>query len=306
MMTDTGLPEYHPYRSATARDRYIARYDERAASWPVVSEAMMVDTPHGETLVRTSGLTEAPPLVLLPGAWTHSLQWPPTLIEAFSKTYRTYSIDNVYDLGRSVSSRPAKTTADHMAWLDELLDAIGLVDGVNLFGCSRGGWLSAEYVLHAPHRLAKTIWLSPGLVVQRADFLKNAANGPRSLAALRKPSSDTVGAMMRWLMPEAERCDKMGFDQYVDDVVLGLQCYAKMPGLGGPRVFSAAELGRMRVPVLYMAGADEKLSSVVAAVSRLKRVAPQIETAVFPGVGHGLVNAQPAAVAERALQFLDA
>jgi len=188
--------------------------------------------------------------------------------------------------------------------MDELFYALNLVKDISLLGCSRGGWLTAEYVLHAPDRLRKVIWLSPGLVVQRPSFLSNVSNGPRSLAAIRKPSADTVGAMMRWLMPDAERSDKTGFDQYVDDVALGLQCYAEVPGIRGPRVFSAAELGSMRLPVLYMAGEDEKLSSVAAAVSRLKRVAPQIETAVFAGAGRGLVNSQPAAVAERALQFL--
>ncbi len=63
----TSRPEYHPFRSAEARDRYLAAYDKRAASWPVASETVMVDTEQGRTFVRISGLADAPPLVMLPG-----------------------------------------------------------------------------------------------------------------------------------------------------------------------------------------------------------------------------------------------
>lgn len=304
-MVGAVLSEYHPFASAESRERYLAHYDEQAASWPLASETRMVDAMHGRTLVRVSGPSDAPPLVLLNGVWTHSLQWASSMIKSFSEKYRTHTLDNLYDLGRSVSALPAKGTGDHMAWLDELFDALGLSGGINIMGISRGAWLSAEYVLHAPHRIAKSIWLSPALVAQRAS-LQNAANGPRSLAVFVRPTPRTVGAMLRWLMPEWERFDRAGFEQYVAEVTLGLQCFAKIPNAMGPRVFSDSELGGIRTPILYIAGQDEKLCSVKAAAARLASVAPQVQRAVFPDAGHALITVQEQAVSDMVLKFLAA
>jgi pimeloyl-ACP methyl ester carboxylesterase len=300
------LHESHPFRSTEARDRYLARYDAQAAAYPVASEARLVHTDHGDTLVRISGPVERPPLVLLPGAWAHSLMWPPEMIQAFSKTYRTYYVDNIVDFGRSVSTRPVERTPDFMAWLDQLFDALALHDVINLMGMSRGAWLAAEYTLHAPQRLAKVVWLSPGFTVIGPDPKSGAVGGPLSLAALMLPSPGTVGAMMRWLMPEVLAYDGSCFAQYVDDTALGLKCFdSRMVGRAtGPRVLSDAELAGIEVPVLYMAGADEKLSSVSAAVSRLSSVAPRIRTTVVPGVGHGLITVQPETVSSSVLRFL--
>ena len=304
-MSAARLRECHPFRSAEARERYLAYYDAEAESWPVPGETRMVRTDHGETCVRVTGPHDAPPLVLQPGVWGHSLMWPPALIEALSEDFRTYAVDNICDVGRSVSSRPLTKTDEFMSWLDGLFDALGLADGINLMGCSRGAWLSAEYVLHAPHRLAKVVWLSPALV----------ASGPRpggfaglpiSLAALLAPSPATVGALMRWLMPDYLRSDPRSFDKYVADTALGLQCFdtTKACRYLGPRKFDDAELRGIGVPVLYMAGAEEKMSSATAAVSRLAAVAPDIETAVFPGAGHDLLTVQPEALGRRMLEFL--
>jgi pimeloyl-ACP methyl ester carboxylesterase len=299
------LREHHPFRSAEARDRYLARYDAQARAWPVHSEARMVHTDHGDTLVRISGPVEGPPLVLLPGVWAHSLMWSPELIGSLSEAYRTYSVDNIVDFGRSVSTRPVDRAADFMAWLDQLFDALALSGDISLMGLSRGAWLAAEYTLHAPRRLRRAVWLSPGMTVMGPDP-KGATGGPLSLAALMMPSSRTVGAMMRWLMPEYREYDGAAFAQYVDDTALSLQCFdLRLVGrLTGPRVLSDAELSSIEVPVLYMAGADERLSSVSAAVSRLSSVAPRIQTTVVPGVGHGLISVQPETVSKTVLQFL--
>lgn len=302
-MTATKTLASPPFRSAEARDRYLAFYDSRAASWPVASEARMVTTDMGQTLVRISGPEGATPLVLLPGAWGHSLDWAPSMIDAFSVSFRTYSLDSISDFGRSVSSRPVKSAADFCAWLDGVLDGLGLTAGVNMLGCSRGGWISAEYVLHAPQRLAKVIWLSPGLTVINPS-LTSIAGAPLSLAAVFAPSRSTVGAMMRWLMSDA--ASEPEFVRYVDGVVLGLQSFhpAWAGSTLGPRVLSDDELRSIETPVLYIAGEREKLSSVSAAAKRLSKVAPRVEVAVFPGAGHDLLSVQPQAVSQKVLEFL--
>ena len=58
---------HHPFKSEQARKRYLARYELRAAEWPVPSTTHMVDTSFGNTFVRVSGSAEGLPIVLLPG-----------------------------------------------------------------------------------------------------------------------------------------------------------------------------------------------------------------------------------------------
>lgn len=303
-MSATKLQPYHPFRSAEARDRYLAYYDKAAASWPVPSESVVVQTEHGSTFVRVSGPKDAPPLVLLPGVWSTSLMFSPN-IEAFSREYRTYAVDNLYDFGRSVSARPAKTAAEHMSWLDGLFDGLGLTGGINIMGCSRGGWLVGEYLLHAPGRLVKAVLHSPAGVVI-VNYWAGMKGGPYFGRVLMSPSTASVTALMLWLMPDFARTNPAGFDAYIEETVLGLRSYdAGVVGRAfGPRQFSDAELAGIDVPVLYIAGEKEKMYSPAAAVARLRSVAPRFETAVIPGGGHDIASVETDAFNARVLEFL--
>ena len=55
------LPAHHPFRSAKARERYLALYDARAKRWPIPSQIEIVETTYGQTFVRISGATDSPP-----------------------------------------------------------------------------------------------------------------------------------------------------------------------------------------------------------------------------------------------------
>jgi pimeloyl-ACP methyl ester carboxylesterase len=302
-MSRTTPPPYHPFRSAEARDRYLRHYDARSASWPLGSEILSVHTDAGETFVRISGPADARPLVLLPGSWDTSLMWSGS-IEALSARFRTFAVDNPYDFGRSVSTPPADGRIDYMAWLDGLFDALGLVDDINLMGCSFGAWLTCAYVLHAPERLATAVWLSPPLVVVPASFGGSVSGGLLSLAAFAMPSKTTIGALNRWLMPDA--VDAPWFDDTVEDVLLGLRSFKAVLPLTDPRVLSDEELAGIRVPVLYIVGEHERMCSVDKAVERLHRVAPRIRTAIVPGAGHDLGISQSDAFTRTVLEFLEA
>ena len=48
---------YHPFKSTEAKEEFLALYDKRAEQWPVPVETKMVDTTHGQTFVRVSGLS---------------------------------------------------------------------------------------------------------------------------------------------------------------------------------------------------------------------------------------------------------
>jgi len=298
-MTRSTNAECHPFRSAEARDRYLAFYDAHVATWPVFSETRLVGTDDGQTFVRLSGPADGPPLVLLPAGRTPSTCWKP-LIEELSKDYRTYAVDAIFDDGRSVNSRPIKTTEDVTGWLDRLFDALGLEAGISLMGISFGGWVASEYVLHAPARLAKVAWLSPAGVVlpMSGQFIG------RSMMCLI-PSERAFRWVTKWIMEDAAKSEPEFFENAVAEMALSEKCFKfrMWPG-GGPRKLSDDELRGIDVPVLYVVGEHERICDPHAAVSRLNGVAPQIQSVMIPGAGHDAVWVQTGAVSRAITQFL--
>ena len=125
------ITSYHPFKSEKAKERYLKFYDTEAKKWPVDSETRTVDTSYGQTFLRISGPVGTQPLVLLPGINTSSLMWIPN-IEALSKYYRTYALDNIYDNGRSVYTRPITSADDFVKWLDKLFNVLEFGDKINL------------------------------------------------------------------------------------------------------------------------------------------------------------------------------
>lgn len=295
----------YPFRSAQARDRYLEHYDAWARSWPAGSETRIVRTDAGETLVRIDGPSDAPPLVLLPSSGCNSLLWIPD-IKTYSKDYRTYAVDAIYDNGRSVDSRPVKSAASAVAWLDGLFDILGLVDGINILGQSMGGYVTAEYLLHAPRRVAKAIILGPPGV----SVATSGGFAARVLYMLI-PSRMTYRAFVRWVMPVAAAAAESDgefaalLDNVLDNMVLAAQCFKRTPFVM-PRVLTDDELRGITVPVLYLEAEHERVCPPAAAVARLNAVAPQIETAIIPGADHSFSAVEPDAVHSSVLRFLRA
>ncbi len=169
------MTDHHPFRSQKSKELYFEMYDKREQVWPVPFESRMVETAYGLTYVRISGPSEAPPLVLLPGANITSLQWIPN-IEALSTTYRTYAVDNIYDFGRSVYTQKFKVPDDFVHWLDEVLVSLGLENNIHIGGYSYGGWITSQYALSYPNKLEKIILMAPAATIIQLGpgFLKGA------------------------------------------------------------------------------------------------------------------------------------
>jgi pimeloyl-ACP methyl ester carboxylesterase len=220
------------------------------------------------------------------------------MIEALSREYRTYAVDGIYDVGRSMPSRPMKTTDELTGWIGQLLDGLGLDRDVNLMGLSFGAYASAEYLLREQERIRRAVWVSPAAVALNlsAGFIF------RSLPCL-VPSRAAFGSFTRWIMPGVTG---QLFDDSITDMVMGASCYAMRTWPGsGPRKFTDDELGSVRVPVLYLAGAEDRVcSSPADAAARLESLLPEVETTLVPDVGHELFMLEPDEVSTRALRFL--
>ncbi len=299
----TKLPAYHPFKSAEAKERYLAHYEMRAEKWPVASESRMVETSQGETFVRISGPEGAPPLVLLPSAGAPSLIWMPN-VEGLSEHFRVYAIDNIYDFGLSVPRRPFETPDDLMNWLDELFDALGLGSDINLMGLSYGGWLTSEYALHSPERLHKAVMVAPVATV--IDLPGEWAW--RGILSAIPNRYIMKKVMVNWLFEDlvthGDEAGKSLVEDYISDAILALTCFKfKMPV--SPTVLSDEELESIEVPTLFLVGENEKIYPALEAVGRLNRVAPRIRTEIIPGSGHDLTIIQTDLVNGMVIEFLE-
>ena len=294
------ITPYHPFKSEKAKQRYLTFYDTEAKKWPVDSETRVVDTSYGQTFLRISGPVGTQPLVLLPGLSANSLMWIPN-IEALSEYYRTYALDNIYDNGRSVYTRPITSPDDLVKWLDELLNALGFGDNINLMGISFGGWLTSHYALLFPNRLNKIVLLTPTCTVLpvRLSFYIYGFLTTLPLRYFTK-------RMFFWLFEDCVKKDeisRMRVEEWIDNMFIASRCF-KIRRPFNPPVLEDQELQSIKVPTLYVVAENEKLYSAQKSVQRLNQVAPHIKTETIPNAGHDLAIVQAEMVNRKILDFL--
>ncbi|MPM88925.1 hypothetical protein SDC9_136029 [bioreactor metagenome] len=71
-----------------------------------------------------------------------------------------------------------------------------------------------------------------------------------------------------------------------------------------PNVFSEAELSRINVPTLFIAGENEIVYDPVAAIEKVNRLIPNVETKLVPNAGHLFSMEQSTLVNKHILEFL--
>jgi len=290
--------ECNPFKSPESREKFLRVYDEKAKAWPVQSESKMINTSYGNTYVRISGPLDAPPLVLLHGMNSNSLMWLPN-IEDLSKNYRTYAIDDICGIGRSIDTKTIKDSNDFNNWLDELFNNLKLGNAINLVGMSYGGWQACQYALNFPNKINKLVLLAPAATVLKTSSMFTM----RAILSLI-PSRYFLKSLIYWVMADSVKKDEKAMEKTVNFMYLGSKCFkTRLPP--APTVLEDAELKNIKIPVLYMVGENEKIYSPSKAVNRIKNVAPQIKTEIVPNAGHDLTSVQKNMINTKVLEFLE-
>jgi len=292
------ITDYHPFKSEEGKSKYLELYESVAKLWPVPSETRMVDTSYGKTFVRISGPKDAPPLVLLHGMSSNSLMWL-NYVEALSKDYRTYAIDDIYGNGRSIYTKTVKDSSDFVNWLNELFNALELENNINLAGMSYGGWQTSQYALRFPERLNKIVLIAPAATVQPI----SSGFTIRAFLSII-PIEYFFKSFMRWIFEDYIKKDKKTAERMIYSMILASKCY-KSRRMIAPTVLDDKELKNIKVPVLFMVGENEKIYSAKKALQRIKEVSPQIKTELIPGAGHDLMAVQAELVNKKVLEFLN-
>ena len=290
----------YPFQSAKAKREYTKYYYEiEKQYWPVPFSDVYVKTSYGPTFVRVSGPAGAPPLLLLPGVSTTSITWAPNARD-WAKHFRLYTPDMINDHGLSVDEKHLFTRQDLLRWMDDLMNQLHL-PSVNLLGYSYGGWLAAEYALHAPERVEKLVMISPGATVMH---MSTAFLVRSSLVALKPIAASR--ALFKWLFQDAmnnsEQCG-MTFNKFMEISEMRFRSF-KRRFLVPLRVLSADQWKQITMPALFMVGEHEKLYDPGRAMDEIARKAPQVERRLILGAGHDITAVQSVEVNRVVEEFL--
>ena len=293
------INEYHPFKSVEARNEYLSYYDKKSEEWSLQSEERIISTSYGDTFVRISGPEGAPAVVLLPGGGTSSLMWKNNIVK-LSENHRTYAVDDIYDWGRSIYKKRMCSSESVTKWLDELFTALDLGDSIVLIGASYGAWKVSQYLVTYPGRVQKAVLLCPAYTVYHGnkEFEKRVFRGFIPLKCFMKKE-------LYWSCEDLVQTDegRRIADEHLNGLWLALRSFkTKIPP--SMTVLSDDELKSIKIPVLYLAGENEKMYSVKEAVNRLNNTAPNIKTEVIPNTGHCLMFAYPDLVNKKILEFL--
>jgi pimeloyl-ACP methyl ester carboxylesterase len=290
---------FHPFKSQKAKEAYLKYYDEKAKKWPIASVARYVNTSFGQTIVRISGPKNGPSLVLLPGDTVNSLDWIP-LIKDLSKNYCTYALDQIFDNGRSVYTRPIKKPEDYVQWLDEFFTELDL-DHVNLIGYSYGGWIASLYALSYPERLNKMILLSPASALRPRIWLLI-----RTILQYVIHTHYMAKKYVYWMYADAVSKNeetKRFVDEMITEEILARKSFKKRKFVN-PIVLSDKDWKALKVPTLFLTGENEVIYSAEKAIQHLNDLNPDIKTAIASDAGHDLPIVKPEWVTTEVLKFL--
>jgi pimeloyl-ACP methyl ester carboxylesterase len=174
------------------------------------------------------------------------------------------------------------------------VQGLGL-ERTTLAGLSYGGWHALNFSLHFPERVDRIVALAPGASV--LPFSRPILLLLRLLPYLPyKPNP------LKSFFSRGFRIDEVFARQFA----IGAKQfrYADPRESIFPEVFSEAELSGITVPTLFIVGENEVIYDPVAAIEKVGRLMPDVETRLVPNAGHLVSMEQPALVNRYILEFL--
>ncbi|MEU4154529.1 alpha/beta fold hydrolase [Streptomyces sp. NPDC026659] len=270
--------------------RFDLAYAELRARWPEFTEERDIATPYGRTRVHVYGPADGRPLVLLPGGSATGLAWFANA-PALGERYRVHAVDLLGDAGRTERrGAPLKSADDLTAWLDALLDGLGLAR-THLCGHSYGAWLAVRYALHAPQRVDRLALVDPTQVFAgfRPGYLL------RALPHLLRPSEARARAFLAWETAGTQPDETWQ------------RLYALATTVPGRKLIAGGRPGTagLSMPVLVLLAEHSRAHHAGKVADRARRTLPQSDVALLPGATHhSLPLTAPEQLNDRLAEFL--
>ncbi|MCT7658158.1 alpha/beta fold hydrolase [Mycobacterium deserti] len=259
------------YRSAAGQRAVETNYRDILDRWPVPALQRTVDTAQGETFVLSCGPEDAPPTVLLHGAGTNSAMWMDDAV-AWSQSRRLHLVDVIGEPGLSAPSRPALRSDAYARWLCDVLDSLAITRAA-FVGASLGGWLAVNLASHHPARVERLALQAPGgigrqkygAVIASLLLMPFGDRGRRSALRIALGPQPVTGP----------------FAEYM----LLIQKHYRPRRDALPR-FTDAQLRALTMPMLIVAGANDRMLDSRDTVRRIVRARPEAAVELIPDCGH--------------------
>jgi pimeloyl-ACP methyl ester carboxylesterase len=296
--TATGSTTGGVYPSPAARAEVLALYEAKLAQWPVPFDEFDVATRYGDTHVVAAGDPAAPPLVLVHAAAFPAFMWG-GMIAPLSARYRTYALDTIGDIGKSVLDDPRrhpKRGQDYSLWLCDVCDRLG-VESPDVVAASMGGWIAMHHAAVAPARVRRLALLVPMGLPSWPATLRVLV---RMMTVAALPSRSKNDNLIAWVLG-----DNPVVRQQVGDwmkAFLEARCRSRV---GKPFPVPRPTLRAIQSPVLVLLGGrDNLVGDPRSAARRAKRHLHTAEVTILPDAGHAMPIETPDRVAHRLITFL--
>lgn len=269
------MPDKSGFRSAAARQRYLAVYDRVRSLSPPPDAVLDVQTEFGGVRVYQHGPDRGVPLVLLHCFWATSAMWAEH-VNALAGDFTVYTVDLLGQPGASVQSK-SMTSADQCAQcVNEVLDGLGLV-GVHLVGHSYGGWTALQTSARRPDRLASVTLIEPCNTVARL-----SPTFWRDGALMLLPGANRKERIVRELLGNPEAGSVL---DSVRELVLAAGAEFASFGTPFPKYPSDSLVRSVCVPVQVLL-AGNTIHDSARAIARIGRVAPSWRYRLWPTATH--------------------
>lgn len=282
------------FKSAEAEATFLAAYDNAMTLWPVPYERLDVNTPYGSTHVIVSGPDDGPPVVLMHCALMTSAIWSP-IIGELSADYRTYAVDVMGDIGRTVPTRPPTTEAEAADWLATVFDQLGF-DRAGVVAWSFGGGTATNFAMRYPERVERLALLAPF-----KPFIQQGKGFLYGFLPFLSPSRRMAKRF------EGKMCfkDDFGHPEHSEILYQRYRCAHLILKVVPPRVFTDLEFRLLTMPTLLLVGRQEYLYDGPASVERANQVLPNGRAELLEDCNHAIVSDQTKLVTQRLLDFLE-
>jgi pimeloyl-ACP methyl ester carboxylesterase len=282
------------YISPEYEAQFMVLYDAHMKEWPVPYETRFVDTKYGKVHVIIGGPKDAPPALLCHAGALASWSWKYN-IEGLNQHYRTYAIDAMGEVGKSVLYDVKKHTKNGQDIADlysEISDKLG-IDQAYVIGASYGGFIGTNYAIYAPARVKKLVLIaSMGVTPATGSTLF------RILLLSFFPVKPYQDYFVRWMIGEItnETREIVEWMRLVFDGVRAKEA--------PPVTFTSQQLESVQIPVLLILGNKDNLVGDHEKVREYTRNVPDIQIEVL-NTGHGVWAEEPDMVNSLIYEFLE-
>jgi pimeloyl-ACP methyl ester carboxylesterase len=271
------------FMSDELKSTLFEAYDAVQRLWPTPVEDLYVPTRFGVTHVLANGSPSSPPVVLFHPGGGNATIWYKN-VGPLSQRFRTYAVDFIGEMNKSVPVRPIASQQDFNDWISDLFAGLG-IRRTSIVGNSNGGYFALNAAINMPQYFDKVILISPAATFTGMPKWWLNLLLPAHILAPVVHSTWLVRRAYRWLWQDFAMDDTYARLHHLSKIA-GYPRYRPTINKVFPHKLSDQELRQVKAPVLLLIGDHEVIYKPVRAFRRATQFVSRIETRIIPNANH--------------------